>query len=87
MVVCLSFFASLSKKNSNLNVQNEGGKGGGRDGKESLPNLISRKFDLYQTSEKFPFCRFLVCGSKQYMNQLCVWLTEQGVPDYAVDRI
>jgi len=30
--------------------------------------------------------RFLVCGSKQYMNQLCVWLTEQGVPDYAVDR-
>merc|ERR1712013_800098 len=28
--------------------------------------------------------RFLVCGSKQYMNQLCAWLAEEGVPDYAV---
>ena len=34
MVVCLSLFASLSKKNATLMFKTRGERGGGRDGKE-----------------------------------------------------
>jgi len=30
--------------------------------------------------------RFLVCGSKQYIKELCGWISEEGVPDHAIHR-
>jgi len=51
--------------------------------REVLNRRLERK-DAVEIAEKGS--RFLVCGSKQYTQQLCGWISEEGVPDNAINR-
>jgi len=51
--------------------------------REVVERRLERK-DVTQMAEKGN--RYLVCGSKEYIRQLCGWISEGGVPHHAIHR-